>query len=104
MEILNVTANEIQPFDGLTEGSVVRHVTRHEAEQRDPVTGVVTRRPVVTVVLGLAQIEREDYDGGHLHRLSSELVDERTFDPGDTVRLVRPAPLAPCSCGYRGVS
>lgn len=100
-EILTVLASEIQPFDGITEGTVVKHVHRPEVEERDPFTGIVARRPAITVVSGSARLVGEDYDGAHLHRLSSEDVDERTFDPAEMVRVARPAPIAPCAdCGF----
>lgn len=101
MEILSVPASEIQPFDGITEGTAVAHVHHHEAEQRDPLTGVVTRRRLVTVVSCGARLVGEDYDGHHVHRLLSEGVDESIFDPDEMVRVARPAPIASCAdCGF----
>lgn len=102
MSVVSLPASEIRPFDGITEGSVVTNVLLHEVEQRDPVTGFVTRRPVVTVSSVVARFDAEEFEGGHLHRLSNQPADEQTFDLDQPVRVARPAPVAPCSCGFDG--
>lgn len=100
-KVLSVPADQVQLFDGITEGTIVMRVNRHEAEQRDPVTCTVTRRPVITVASSLAQHEvAMEVDGQHVHELSRGIVDEQTFDPDQLVRVARPAIMARCSCGY----
>lgn len=100
-EVLSVTAAEVQPFDGITEGTVVMDVRYHEVEQRDPVTGAVTRRPLVTVFSCLAQLEVVAVvDGQHVHDLRRGTVDEQTYEPGQIVRVARPAIIAKCPCGF----
>lgn len=99
VDVLSVTAAEIRVFDGITEGTIVMHVNRHEVEQRDPVTGTVTWRPVITVCSSLAQLEVVAVvDGEHVHDLRRGIVDEQTYEPNQIVRVARPAPVTPCSC------
>lgn len=99
-----MAASELRPFDGITEGSVVIEVCHHEVERYDPATGSVTRHPMVTATLVRAQLEGEDVDGFHLHTISHEPAGERTFDPDETLRVARPGPVAPCSCGFDGTA
>ena len=100
--ILNLTAGEIRPYDGITEGSYVSRVVLHEVERRDRLTGAVSRVPVVTVTSNVARLDFDLFEGRHIHRPSSQPTDERTFALDAVVRVARPAPMAPCSCGFDG--
>lgn len=99
--VLTLNVSDLRPFDGLHEGSYVSAVTFHEIERYDPLTGEVTRQPVVTVTSCAARVESREIEGHHLHEMSCEVVEEKTFVPEAVVRVSRPAVATACAvCGF----
>lgn len=99
VRVMEVPAAEVQPFDGLHEGTYVTRVTFHDVEQRDPFTGTVTTRPAVTITSCAARtVVAFEHEGRHVHELSHEFADEKTYERDAIFRISRPAVIAPCPC------
>lgn len=101
-----IPVDELRPYDAIGWGTYVIEIVRHEVPQYNVFTGDVEPREVYTVTSGLAEYVPVDElpDGTHVHDLRRDFVNEHSFDPGDRVPVVRPAPVIPCACGFNGGS
>jgi hypothetical protein len=100
-EVLTVAAHDIRPGDGVTEGTVVLAVTIGEEDVVD-LTGAPGRAWFVTVELAPARVVvyYDDPDYGHIHGWAAANGWWRRYALDELVRVGRPAPMAPCACGY----
>lgn len=100
---LTVRAVDVHPWDSIAEGSIVIRKEWQEIEQRHPLTGAISRVPVVDIDCVPARIVVVDTlpSGQHMHNIDRSTVETRRFAPNDEVRVVRPGPVEPCECGVK---
>lgn len=95
-ELLAIKALDLWPGDCITEGT---RVTSVEVD-RNP-WGTDDVKPIrVEICKARWEPLSAGDDGPHLHMPSFEPAEVRGYNFNDQIRVIRPAPMEPCGCGF----
>lgn len=104
-ELLTLLAKEVRLYDCVREGTIVVGAHFYQAEEWNSLTGDVAKVPMVELQYARARIVPVPIGlaSTHLHSYDYDVaLGGEEFAATDEVRVIRPAPVEPCECGFDG--